>query len=60
MYLYLGNFNKEIGKDEEYLLKILTVAAKQDITKYWLRKDTCNLDTFTGIVKNIQYITLIR
>lgn len=56
LHLYLGNFPEELDKDDEYLLKIMMVAGKKAITKYWLQKDTPTVGTFVGIVKHLHLL----
>ena len=52
--LYLGHIEESVHAGDQYLVKILLVAAKKAITKNWLRKETPDYKQWRNIMDNIE------
>ena len=51
--LYLGDMPEELTRNDKYLLKIFTAAAKKAITRKWLQTDSPTVDNWLDIIKEI-------
>ena len=54
LVLYLGHIEESVHAGDQYLVKILLVAAKKAITKNWLKKETPDYEQWRNLMDNIE------